>query len=101
MVARLQIAEERGRYRRHAGGRAACSLRAFEQSHTLLEHRVRRAGIAAIDIAVDLALEARLGFLRALIDVAGIQEDCLGGLSEGRAKRAAVDEQAVGMKGSG
>ena len=63
MVAGLQVAEQRRRHRRHAARHGAARLRAFQQAHALLEHGDGRIGVARIDEARILALEARLGRL--------------------------------------
>ena len=78
--------------RGHAARHRARRLGAFEQAHALLEHGDGRIGVARIDEARILALEARLGGLRAAIDEALGQEDRLGGLAELRAERAAMHQ---------
>ena len=62
--------------------------RAFQRAHPRLEHADGRVGIAAIDEAFLVALEARLGLLGAVIDIAGVEEDGLGGFAELAAQRA-------------
>ena len=64
MVAGLEPGEEDGGDRGHAAGRRARGLGAFEQAHALLEHGDGRVGVARIDEARLLALEARLGLPR-------------------------------------
>ena len=51
MVARLQLAHQRGGDRGHAAGGRARGLRALKQRHAALEHRHRRIGEARIDEA--------------------------------------------------
>ena len=94
VIAGLEEAQQRGGDRRHAGGRGARGLRAFQQPHALLEHGDRRIGVAAVDEA-GLALEALLGLLGRLVDVALGEEQRLGGLAELRAQRAPVHEQGL------
>ncbi len=64
MVAGLQLAEEDRSHRRHAARRGARRLRAFEEAHALLEHRHRRVGVARVDEARLVALEARARLAR-------------------------------------
>ena len=55
------LAQERRRDRRHAGRRGARVFRAFQRAHALFEHVDGRVGVARIDEARLLALEARFG----------------------------------------
>ena len=77
VIAGLEVAEHRRGDRRHAGRRAARRFGAFEQAHALLEHGHGGIGVAAIDEAFLVALEAGLGLLGAVIDVARVEEDRL------------------------
>ena len=81
MVAGLELAEDRGGDGRHAGCRGARIFGAFQHAHALFEHVVGRAAVAGIDEAVRLALEARFGRFRAVIDEALRQEDRFGGFT--------------------
>ena len=92
VVAGLEVAEEDGGDRRHAARRRPRGPGAFEKPHALLEHGDGRVGVARIDEAGLLALEARRRLLGAVVDVALGQEDRLGVLAELRAEDAAVDE---------
>ena len=96
VIAGLEEAQQRRRHRRHAGRRGARGLGALEQLHALLEHGDRRVGVARIDEAAGLALEALLGLLGAVVDVALGQEQRLRGLGELRAQRAAVHQPRLG-----
>ena len=98
MVAGLQVAEKRSRHRRHAARHGAARLGAFEQAHALLEHGDGRIGVARIDEARIVALEARFGGFRVGIDEALRQEHRLGGLGELRTERAAVHELGGGTE---
>ena len=80
----LRCTEDRRRHRRHAGGRGARILGAFQRAHALFEHVDGRVGVARIDEARLLALEARFGRLRALVDIALGEVHRLGGLAEAR-----------------
>src|SRR4029079_4916686 len=66
--------------------------RAFERAHALLEHVDGRIGIAAVDEAFLVALEAALGLLGVIVDVAGVEEDGLRGLAELAPQRALMHE---------
>ena len=70
-----------------------------ERAHARLEHGHRGIGVAAIDEAFLVALEARLGLLGALIDVARIEEDGLRGLAELAPQRARMHELGRRMPG--
>ena len=96
MVAGLQVAKQRRGDGGHAARDGERGLRAFEQAHALLEHGDGRVGVARIDEARILALEARLGRLGVGIDEALGQEQRLGGLGELRAHGAAVHELGRG-----
>ncbi len=96
VVAGLQVAKQRGADGGHAARDRKPRLRAFEQAHALLEHRDGRIGVARIDEARVLALEARLGRLGVGIDEALGQEQRLGGLGELRAHRAAMHQLGRG-----
>jgi len=69
-VALAEQCSERDEHRRHAGGGGEAALGALEQSQPLLEHRHGGVAVARVDVLVDLALEGRLGLLRAVVDKA-------------------------------
>ena len=92
MVARLQLAHQRGGNRRHAACRGAGGFGAFEQAHPLLEHGDGRVGIARIDEAGVLPIEARLGRLGRVVDEALGEEEGLRRFAELRTEGATVDE---------
>src|SRR5262249_6832209 len=96
MVAGLQRRQHGGRYCGHAGRGRAAGFRAFELDHAALEHRDGRIGIARIDEAGVLALEARLALLGSVVDIALGEEQSLGRLSEFGAKRAGMNEAGFG-----
>ena len=95
MVAGAQRAEDGGGNRGHAGRRGARVLRAFQRAHALLEHVDGRVGVARIDEAGRLALEARLGGLGGFVDVALRQVDRFRRLAMLGAQRAAVDKLSL------
>jgi hypothetical protein len=70
MVSGLEKREHRRRDRSHAACRAARGFRPFQRAHAPLEHVDRGIGIAAIDETFLVALEAALGLLGVVIDVA-------------------------------
>ena len=78
VVASLKLAHERGGDRSHPARCRARGLGAFEQSHPALEHRDRRIGEARIDEARIVALEARLGKLHRVVEIALGEEKGLG-----------------------
>ncbi len=84
MVACLEVTEHRRGNGRHAGCGRPCVLRAFERDHPLLEHPHRGVREAAVDEARLLVLEAALGRLHRLVDIARGEEHGLAGLAEGR-----------------
>jgi hypothetical protein len=85
VIARSDLAHQRGGDRRHSGRGCARGRRAFERSHALLEHGHRRVGKAGILIARLFVLEAPFRAQGALIDVALGEEEGLRGLPELRA----------------
>ena len=87
VVARLEVAQERGCHGGHAARRAAGGFRAFKRAHALLEHGDGRVRVAAIDIAVRLAFEAGFGLLGAVIDIARVEKKGFGGFAELAAQR--------------
>ena len=99
MVARLHRAEKRGRDRRHARRGRPRILGAFERAHALFEHVDRRVGIARIDEARLVALEARLGRFRTVVDEALRQIHRLRRFAELRAHGRAMDELGGGLPG--
>ena len=94
VVARLELTHQGGGDRRHAARRGARRLGAFKQRHAALKHRDGRVGEARIDEARIVALEARFGLLRRVVEIALGEEQSLRGLLEPRAQRAAVDRAA-------
>ena len=101
MVAGLEMAEQRGGDGGHAARGAARGGRAFKRTHATFEHGHGGVGVAAIDVAVLVALEARLGLLGALIDIAGVEEDGFRGLAELAAQRALMYEPRCRAPGAG
>jgi hypothetical protein len=93
MIAGLQLAKKCRGDRRHAGCGGAGLLGTFERAHALFEHVVGGAAIAGIDIAVVLALEARLGSFRTVVGKALRQVDRFRHLAILRAQGAAVHER--------
>ena len=67
MVTGLDLAHQRRRNRRHAGGCGARCLGALKQGHALLEHGNCRVGKPPVDKTLILALEARLGLLHRVV----------------------------------
>ncbi|ODS03003.1 hypothetical protein AUC71_12175 [Methyloceanibacter marginalis] len=93
------MTQERRGDGRHAARHAACRLCAFQRAHAVLEHGDGGIGVTAIDIAFRVALEPGLRLLGAVIDIAGVEEDGLGGLAELAAPRALVHELGGGRPG--
>src|SRR5439155_25756983 len=62
----------------------------------LFEHVIGRAAVTGIDETVGLALEARLGGFRCVVDEALGQIDRFGCFAELRAERSAVNELGCG-----
>ena len=91
-----QVAKEGREHGGHARRGREARLRTFEERQALLEHRNRRITVARIDEAVDLAHEARFGFLRTLIDEAGGEKDRLARLPMGGASSAAAHQIRLG-----
>src|SRR4029077_20735671 len=85
-------AEQRGRDRRHAARGAARGFGPFNRAHARLEHGHGGIGIAAIDETFLVALEAALGLLGAIVDVAGVEEDGFRRLAELAPERALMHE---------
>ena len=100
MVAGLELTEERGSDRRHAARRAPRGLGAFQRAHPRLEHGHGGVGVAAIDVAFLVALEAGLGLLGGCIDIARVEEDRLRGLAELASQRALMHELGRRMPGA-
>ena len=92
VVARLELAHERGGDRGHSARRRPRRLGALEQRHSLLEHRHRRIGEARVDEPRIVALEARLGQLHRVVEIALGEKKRLGCLFESRPQRSAVDQ---------
>ena len=104
VVARLELAHERGGDGGHAARGRARRLGAFEQRHPLLEHRHGRIGEARIDEARILALEARLRELHRVVEIALGEKERFRRLLEARAQRPAMDQlrrgpQRLGIAG--
>src|SRR5262245_50082969 len=92
MVTGLEEREQRRRDRGHAARRAARGFRPFQRAHAPLEHVDGGIGIAAIDETFLVALEAALGLLGVIVDVAGVEKDGLRGLAELASERALMHE---------
>ena len=92
MVAGLQAAQDRRRHGRHARCHCAGVFRTFQRAHALLEHVDGRVGVARIDEAGLLALEARLGGFGGLVDIALRQVDRFRRLAVLGAQRARMHE---------
>ena len=88
VIAGLQMAKQRRGDGGHAARRAARGVGAFQRAHARLEHGHGGVGVAAIDIAVLVALEAGFGLLGACVDVARVEEDGFRRLAELAAQRA-------------
>ena len=104
VVARLELAHQGGGDRGHAARGGARRLGAFEQRHPPLEHRHGRVGEARIDEARIVALEARLGELHRVVEIALGEKKRFRRLFEPRSQRPAVDElrrrpQRLGIAG--
>src|SRR5262249_32622700 len=84
------------RHRGHAGRGRAAGFGAFELDHAPLEHRNRRIGVARIDVAGILALEARLALLGTVVDIALGEEHRLRGLAKFRSQCAGMDQPGFG-----
>ena len=98
VVACSQLAHQRGGHGRHATRGRARGPCAFQQRHPALEHRHRRIGETRIDEAAVLALEARLGLLHRIVEIALREKQRLRSLFELRAHSAAVDELRGGTQ---
>ena len=98
MITGFEIAQQRRADRRHAGRRRPRRFRTFERAHTFLEHRHCRVRVARVDEAAGLVLEALLGLLGAVVDIALGEKQCFGSLAVGRThQRAAVDKHGFGL----
>ena len=96
MIAGPDLAHQRGGDRRHSGRGRACSARAFERGHALLEHGHGRVREARILIAGLFVLEAPFRTQGAVIDVTLGEEECLRGLAELRAQGAGMHKLSLG-----
>ncbi len=92
MIAGVELAQHGGRNRCHSGCCTSGAACVFKQAHAFLEHGNRRVGVAGVDEALIVALEARLGLLGILVHEAGIQIERLGGLAEVAAKGPAMHQ---------
>ena len=104
VVARLELAHQRGGDRGHAACGRPRRLRALDERHPSLEHRNRRVGKARIDEARIVALEARLGDLHRVVEIALGEKQRFRRLFEPRPQRPAVDQlgrrpQRLGVAG--
>ena len=84
VTAAMPVAVERA-----ASAPSSAAMRCSNMAHG-------RVGVARIDVARDLAGEARLALLRALVDVALGQEQRLRDLAELRAQRAGMHQAGFG-----
>ena len=100
-VAGAQVAEQCGMHRRHAACRHPARLRTLQQREALFQHRHGRIAEAGILVVRLGARESRLGLLGAVVDEAGSEEQCFGGLAEGAAFGAAMHEQGARTIGCG
>ena len=100
VIAGLQMAQQRRGDGGHAARRAARGIGAFQRAHARLEHGHGGVGVAAIDIAVLVALEAGFGLLGARIDVARVEEDGFRRLAELAAQRAFMHEPRRRLPGA-
>ena len=96
MIAGLELAGQRQRYRGHPGRGRARGFRAFERRHARLEHCDRRIGEARILEARLFVLETALGLGGVLVDVALGEKQRFGSLAELRAQRAGMDQTGFG-----
>ncbi len=92
MVAGLGAAQKCRGHRRHARCRGARILGAFQRAHALFEHVDGGIGVARIDEARLLALEAGFRRLRRLVDIALGEVHRLGGFAEAGTQRSGVHE---------
>ena len=97
-VARLQMRQQRGIDRGHAGCRGAAVLGALDQAKPLLQHGKRRVGEAGILVVFDGSGESRLGLFGIVVDVARGQEQRFRGFAVMRALDAAMDEAGGGTQ---
>src|SRR6478736_2674638 len=92
MFSGIEMTHQRCRNRRHAARGAARGFSAFQRAHARLEHGHGGIGVATIDKAFLIPLEAGLGLLGGCINVARVEEDGLGCLAELASERALMHE---------
>ena len=98
MISRLELAQQRSRNRRHAGGGCARIFRTFHQAHAFFQHVIGRVGVSGVDETRVFTLEPRFSRLGAVIDKALRQKDCFRSLAKPGAAGAAVHELGGGAK---
>ena len=97
VVAALHAAQERRRDRAHARREAQRGFRTFQRAHAVLEHGDRGVGVARINEALVLALEAGLGLLGGVVDEALREVERLRRFAVRRAGGARMDEPGRGF----
>ena len=92
MVTCLQLAGQRTKCGRHAGGNRIAGFCPFQQAEAFFQHGNGRVAIAAINIAFFFIGEAPLGRFRIFIDIAGGEVDGFRGFAMRRAVKPAAHE---------
>ena len=100
MIARLDLAHQRGGDRRHPGRGRARGLRAFERGHALFEHAHGGIGEARILVAGLFVLEALFRAQGAVVDIALGEEQRLRCLAELRTQDSGMHELGLGAVAS-
>ena len=95
-IAGLQMREQRGVHRGHAGRGGAAGLGALDQAEPILQHRQGRIGEPGILVVFDGAGERGFGLFRVVVDIAGGEVQRLGGLAVVAALHAALHEAGGG-----
>ena len=95
MVAGLEMGQQGGVDRGHAGCGGAAGLGSFEEGEAVLQHLDRGVAEATVLVVRDRALEGGLSLGGIVVDEAGSQEESLAGLAERGALDAAVHEDGV------
>ena len=96
VIAVLQLAQQGGKHRRHAGGGGEAGLRTIDLGQPLLEHGNRGIAVAGIDEALVVAEKAGLRLLGAVVDKAGVEVQRFRGLAMGRAVQPGPDGAGAG-----